>query len=103
LVRGGDHLKLAIAAQHEPGPAGAKAFRARVVESSLKGIKRTKGGVDCTRQFSGRCAATIGLHNPPEHAMVGMTATIVTYRRADILRNLVNATHQILNRQGSQF
>src|SRR5579885_3322733 len=103
LVSGGSHLELAVAAQHEPGPAGAKAFRTRIIEGGLKGIKRTKGGIDSIRQLAGWGAAAIGFHNLPEHAMVGMTATIIAYRRTNVLRNFVNTTHQLINRKGCQL
>src|SRR5204862_56722 len=79
LIRGRNHLQAAATIRYEPGPTRTKTLRARVIECGLECIKGAKSAADGAGQLTCRLAATIGFHNLPEHRVVGMTTTVVTY------------------------
>src|SRR5712692_7015866 len=89
--------KLAALVEYEPRPAGAKTLDARVVESSLELVEGAERLLNGARQRVGGLAASIGLHDGPEHAVIGMAASIVLYSRANILRHILNVAQHIVN------
>src|ERR1700680_3268883 len=77
LVGSGYDRELAALVEHEPCPAGAETLDARIVEGGLELVERAEGLLNSARQRATGFAAAIGLHDGPEHAVVGMAAGVV--------------------------
>src|SRR6266566_2068755 len=98
LVGGGNDSE-AIATQNKPGPAGAKALHASIIECSLERIERAKLGIDRLCQITARLTAPVGGHALPEQGMIEMAAAVIADGRTNILRKLVKTTYDLFNRQ----
>src|SRR6266567_953583 len=103
LVRGRNHLQAAGAVRDEPCPTRTKALRARIIECCLECIKGAKSTVNRAGQLTGRCTTTIGLHNLPEHRVVGVTTTVVTYSGANALRDLAETPDNVFYYEGCKI
>src|SRR5947209_13526449 len=97
LISRRNDLELATLIKDEPRPAGAETLRASIVERCLESVEGAEGGIDRACQIASRCAARVGSHNLPEHAVVGMTTAIVAHSRADTLRHIIDMAHQLIN------
>src|SRR5262249_20693454 len=58
--------------------------------------------LDSIAQRTRWLSASLGPHDLPEHRMVGVSATVVSHGRADILGHLVEVPQKLLNRLAGQ-
>src|SRR5262249_54148232 len=103
LVGSGDDLKVSTRIKNKPCPTGAKPLHASIVECGFEGIEGAEGGVDRVCQFASGCATTVGLHNGPEHSVVGVATSVVAYRCTDILRYIIDMPQKLVNRYRSEL
>ena len=75
---------------------------AGLVEGGLEGVEAAEGGIDGRAQGAGGRAAAVGPHQGPEERMVVMTAAVVAYGGSLVLRHILQAGHQILDRDAGQ-
>src|SRR5712675_133274 len=86
LIRRGYDVDLATAL-HQPRPPRAKPAHTRGVHFFLELIEAPESTVDGLPDVARRIAARLGSHNLPEHAVVDMTASVVTHRGPNVLRD----------------
>src|SRR5215207_8378925 len=80
LVRGAGDFQLAILAGDDPGPAGAEAASAGLVDRVLERVQAAEA-LDGVLEGTAR-GGFVTSHNQPEHGVVQMTAAVVANRGA---------------------
>src|SRR5439155_17853669 len=86
LVCGGIDVEF-TAGFDQPGPTGAEPCEASLVELLLERVETAERGGDGLRDVADGRAALSGAHDLPEHGVVNVTASVVAYGGADILRH----------------
>ncbi len=102
LVRRRYNLQPA-AFEDQPAPARSELLRRRLVERLLEVLKRAEVRLDLVRNRARRFAATMRLHDLPEHRMVHMPAAVVLDHLADVLRNARQILQQLIGRLLAQL
>src|SRR5580658_4898424 len=96
LIRGRFDHEFSVAEQ-KPGPAGAEALDARIVNLRFEVREAAECGADGFAQFAARFTASALLHNLPEHGMVHVAAAIVAHGGANRFRHFIDLRQQFFD------
>ncbi len=81
----------------QPSPPAAEALDAGVVDGRLELVHPLERRLDRLGQSAAGLAPAAGLHDLPEHAVVGVAAAVVAHSRALVLRNQVEDAQHLLD------
>src|SRR5579875_81416 len=94
LIRRGDDLQLA-AAIDQPAPAGAELLGRRLVELLLESVEGAEVFLNLLCDRANGIAATLRLHQLPEHRVVDVAAAVVPHHGADLLGHAGQVLQQL--------
>jgi hypothetical protein len=97
LVWPGDDRELAVPTGRDEHPTRAEHAQAGGIELLLQLVQTAEIAVDRGLQITLRLARVLG-HDLPEHGVVGMSAAVVAYGRADRLREFSELGKHLLER-----
>jgi hypothetical protein len=101
LVCGGDDLQFA-AFEDQPAPAGAELLCGGLVEELFEALEVAEVSFDLGCDVAAGLAATLGLHDLPEHGVVDVAAAVVLDDLADVLGDAGEVFDQLFRRLFAQ-
>src|SRR5262249_11054075 len=84
-------------------PSAAELLGASIVELGLKIFEAAEGLLDDFGNRAGGITAALGLHDLPEHSVIGVASAVVADRSANVFGNGIQVSEQVFDTLGQQL